>query len=606
MYIKETKMKTKVAVAILSVLMILTMALTSCTKEATPTPTATPATTMTTAPTNWWDKFGKPQYGGTITCRGLFDNPSFDPLAPVGHGTTVMWFESLFGPDWALDPDVWAYDVGWIPQQYYTGLLAEGWERTGPLTVVVKLRQGIHWQDKPPVNGRELTAEDVQYSYDRMMGTGSGFTEPNSFWAGALTAVERVVATGKYTLEFRLKQPSVIAMDQVLGASVMGIAVIVPHEWVEQGDTQDWQNAVGTGPFILSGYETEVSLTYTRNPNYWGYDERHPENQLPYIDEFKYVKIPDTATALAAMRTNKIDILGRGERGSAVTWQQLQGLINTNPDIQVGVLPASGGQTLELRCDKAPFTDIRVRKALQMALDRKLIAESHYPGPLLEGQELGAVCGMAPPSYKGWVTPFDEWPADLQEEYSYNPDKARQLLSDAGYPNGFSTHVLASSTDDVELLEIIKSYFKDIGVDMEIKTMDSTAAVRSIASAGKHEQMVMSARMGMAQPPDLLLRLSVSTNTRDNFTYHNDAYFDGLAAQFNTATDTDEAKRLFNEADMYLISHHWRVVTCLVTTPSVWQPWIKGLNSGSPTPNLSVGCAGFFPARVWIDQGYVK
>ena len=99
----------------------------------------------------------------------------------------------------------------WVPERFMGGdQLAESWELTDPQTVTVYLREGVYWQDKPPVNGREFTADDVVYNYDRLLGTGSGFTEPIPYYFGMLTAIDDVVATD-------MEQGSVVVGLRLIG-----------------------------------------------------------------------------------------------------------------------------------------------------------------------------------------------------------------------------------------------------------------------------------------------------------------------------------------------------------------------------------------------------
>ena len=294
-------MKKAVILVLTSIFLIILPVLNACSKEEEPSSSTTPATGSTepaataTMSGNWWDEFGEPQYGGELNLfKGNWEF-SADPASPIG-ASTAMWFESLFGPDDTVDPDVWAYDTAFIPEEYIKGLLAESWEVTDAQTITVEIREGIHWQNKEPVNGRELTAHDVEYSYDRLLGTGNGFTEPNNFWISALSSIEKVNAVDDYTVEFKLKQPGAAALYQVFIARVYTLAVIVPHEWVEQGDTGNWENAVGTGPWMLTECVDQTSLTFSANPGYWGTDGRYPENQLPYLDTLKYVIISSITT----------------------------------------------------------------------------------------------------------------------------------------------------------------------------------------------------------------------------------------------------------------------------------------------------------------------
>ena len=139
------------------------------------------------------------------------------------------------------------------------------------------------------------------------------------------------------------------------------------------GGVNDWHHAIGTGPFILTDFVPGSSATMVKNPNYWGYDQRYPQNQLPYVDTVKFLIIPDNATALAAMRTGKIDVL------DGISLQDAQSMQKTNPEMlqfSMSIIYCY----LDPRNDVAPFNDIRVRKAMQMAIDLPTIAKTFYAG----------------------------------------------------------------------------------------------------------------------------------------------------------------------------------------------------------------------------------
>ena len=220
-------MKRKVIWLGLSFLILAAMLLASCststttstsTSAAISTPTSTPTSTVTSTPKsttittsvttttaktgNWWDKLGKPQYGGTMTIRYNQGIGEFDPYqGPLFFGVDP-WFEQLTGDDWTLDPAVYDYTASFRPAQYVKGWLATSWEMPNPSTYVVHLRQGVHWQNIPPVNGRELVADDVVYTFDRLFGLGDGFTKPGPGSSSYWVSLTSVVATDKYTVTF--------------------------------------------------------------------------------------------------------------------------------------------------------------------------------------------------------------------------------------------------------------------------------------------------------------------------------------------------------------------------------------------------------------------
>ena len=138
------------------------------------------------------------------------------------------------------------------------------------------------------------------------------------------------------------------------------------------GNLDDWHHAIGTGPFILTDYVSGSSAQLVKNPNFWAYDERYPQNKLPYINSIVYLIIPDTATALAALRTGKIEAV------DGLLASDAKNLNKTNPEILQVTYPPMAGHSLDLRNDLKPFNDIRVREAMQMAIDLPTIAKTYY------------------------------------------------------------------------------------------------------------------------------------------------------------------------------------------------------------------------------------
>jgi peptide/nickel transport system substrate-binding protein len=413
-----------------------------------------------------------------------------------------------------------------------------------------------------------MTAKDVAYSYDRILAKGPFEGEkPNGFFVRLIPSLDRVVALDKYTLEFRLNTPSFQAMEEVMGP-FLGIC-IVPPEWVNlpEEERKDWRNIPGTGPFYLADFQTNVLISGKRNPNYWAYDPRHPKNKLPYLDEVKVVAIPNIATAIAALRTAKLDTLtdDRDNPGLA----EAQHLAKVNPEIKQFRWPANARAAL-FKYGVEPFNDIRVRKALQMAIDIESISESHYLG---EGTP--TACGILHPmTAKPWLTPFEEWPASLREEYTYNPEKAKALLAEAGYPNGFSTNIMCSGNDDTTLLQIIKSMWEEVGVKMDINVMDM-GTHRSLSLKLKYDQMNWGFFSGMTNPPGTALSTFWSKKLQ-RIAGINDPKADELIEAYYAATTMDEALSRFKEAEMYFLSQHYGATTGARVTPQFCQPWVKG------------------------------
>ncbi|RPH47393.1 MAG: hypothetical protein EHM85_19920, partial [Desulfobacteraceae bacterium] len=218
-------MAKKVLFGLLVTVLLLASLLVSCSSTSTtssqtntvlqPTTNQSTSTTVpkTTAKGNWWDKLGEPQYGGTLTYRLAGFMATFDPCV-AAPGALYIQYEGLFTYDWTVDRNTYPYNTTFVPIKYHMGYLSEKWEQKDPQTLIVYLRHGVHYQNEPPVNGREFTSDDVQQHYDRILGTGSGYTQPNPLLSGWLSLLERVTATDKYTVTVKFKKPSAIAIFQ--------------------------------------------------------------------------------------------------------------------------------------------------------------------------------------------------------------------------------------------------------------------------------------------------------------------------------------------------------------------------------------------------------
>jgi peptide/nickel transport system substrate-binding protein len=162
--------------------------------------------------------------------------------------------------------------------------LAQRWEELDDTTYVFHLRKGVKWHNKPPVNGRELVAEDVKFTYDRfLMEKGNA----NRF---LLEPVDRVEVVDRYTVQFLLKEPYVWLVNAL--AYPWSMWIVAPEVVQQYGDLKKPETAIGTGPFVLERYEPNVKAVFTRNPDYFRQGQ-------PYVDGVEWLIIPDESTSLA-------------------------------------------------------------------------------------------------------------------------------------------------------------------------------------------------------------------------------------------------------------------------------------------------------------------
>ena len=337
-----------------------------------------------TDPTNG-KVYSAPAYGGTMTFAVQREQPGTDPMHFGSTGADGV-AEKLGMVDWGIDRDV--YDLtgafAYIPQSVLTGRLAESWEISPDgLTYTFNIRKGVNWHDKAPMNGRELTAQDIEYNYHRVWGLGSGFTAPpETYTAGALVGipVESVTATDKYTVAIKLKQPRLVALTPILidwGAFIMPPEVIKQH-----GDVKDWRNLVGTGPFMLTDWVEGSSMTWEKNPDYWGYDEKFPENRLPYFDGLSALIMKEPATILAALRSGQVDYVGVIGIAEMIYTPEKESIERTNPEIAFypWSIRSENSFPFNMATDNPFSKDVRVRRAMQMALDLETMNNTYFRG----------------------------------------------------------------------------------------------------------------------------------------------------------------------------------------------------------------------------------
>jgi len=203
----------------------------------------------------------------------------------------------------------------------------------------------------------------------------------------------------------------------------------------------------------------------------------------------------------------------------------------------------------------------------------------------------------------GWGFPYEEWPQDLKEEYAYNPTQSKQLLADAGYPDGFKTNIVANATGDMNLLQIVKTYFAAVGIDMEIRTMEASAYTTFI-NAHKHDQLVYNGRIGKlgaigSNPVNFLSRFGP-----DNYMAVNDSVYVAFHPKGWTTTSFDDIKKLLKDCNEHVARQHYLVSLLQPMEYALYQPWFKGYNGQFDSISAAAGPHRLFyyAARFWLDH----
>ena len=545
----------------------------------------------------WWLKLGKPQYGGELRILANWNIEDFDPhlRGPLGNIYSA-WMETLLTDDWTLDPCIFDFKAHWRPTQYLKGSVAENCEFTDPQTYVVHLRKGIHWQNLPPANGREFVADDVVFHFARLKNYKGGYAEPSQVSSGEFKDLISITAMDKYTVVFKwtISNPALILdiLHQV-GVSQFLENPEAVRKW---GDLSDWHHALGTGAFILNDFVFGDSATMIKNPNYWGFDERYPQNRLPYLNTVKYMVITDEARVIEEMRSGNIDIVDHISPFAAYSIKE------TNPEILMFTHPDSNALSIEPRNDVVPFNDIRVRKAMQLAIDLPTISRSHYRG-IVEPFP----CTLTSRYMTGWGFPYEEWPQDLKDEYTYNPQKSKELLAEAGYPHSFKTNIIVGTDADRVLLEMIKSYFAQVDIDMEIRTLENKEWLNFVKKDHKHDQLAHrtgGSPLGHTSAPSHDLT-QFRKDSPNNWAMVDDESFNSLLPRAFKASSISEIKRVIRDANEYVARQHFSISLLQPKAYSLCQPWVKGFSAQFGSAWAHAGGPArlsFYLGRFWIDQ----
>ena len=548
-----------------------------------------------------------PEYGGTLTYA--WGGRVSDNVDPLAVGFEAGWLidgvnEKLALGDWALDREVFDWTDNFVPTHVLTGNLAESWETPDPVTYVFHIRQGVHYALNPDseasrlVNGRELTADDVVYTYQRNTAQGDFTERPAQPDAAFNLPWESIEATGKYTVVMKLTEPSLDALQPILNAAWNWI---LPPEVIEQyGNYEDWKNVVGTGPLILTDYVEGVSKNFTKNPDFWDYDEKYPENRLPYVDEIRAPLMAEEATRISALRTGKIDIIQHAGVADIGNMDVIRSLQRTNPEIEVYSYYQRAFQVFGLNIRNAPFDDVRVRRALQMALDLETINDTYF----------GGFADWKDPAWlsaKGYYTPFEEWPEELKQYYTYDPEGAEQLLDEAGYPRGadgirFTAEYTHRDVIDFGYTEVAAGYWADIGVEVTTRIVDTGTM---IAAKTDTTYEMITGDMGQPNAVWAMQAHRDSTPFIREYLACSDpcaidtSVLDAAADAFYAATTVEEQFEAAKAYNMFVIEQHMQIWGPLAPQFQVNNPWVKGYNG-----EYSLGEIQYHTvlARLWIDQ----
>jgi peptide/nickel transport system substrate-binding protein len=460
-------------------------------------------------------------------------------LLSVGPGLS---YTRLLGRK--LGPDIQAGALI-IPE----ALVAQSWEQPDDTTYLFKLNPAAKWHNIPPVNGRQITAQDVAYSATRQIDL--------KVSAGFLPDVERFTAvdagTVRVTLQ-RLNPDFLIALTGMQNKIVAREAVELKGD-LKQGPT------IGAGAWIFKEYVPGNAVRFVRNPDYWIKDEFG--TQLPYADTLEILKVADQSTQIAAFRARKV----LTNYLAPLSWEQSKLLKQENPSLVINELqPGGGGAThwLTLRVDIAPTNDLRVRQAISKAIDRVAVTQALDPNAP-PGRLNTALMSY---SSEDQLLPEDEVKKALAQDVS----EAKKLLEAAGAKNwtpdmwAFTYGGQVRASD-----EFIQRQLKDVGINAAIRPMDNIQ-LTNWAYTGHDLQLATASWTFVLDGPHAFLTKAFKTGGDRNNTHLSDPQLDSLIdAQAKEVKDTKRRAQILQQAQRRILE----LVATLPASLSVSSPWVN-------------------------------
>jgi ABC-type transport system substrate-binding protein len=506
----------------------------------------------------------QPKRGGVLKHVGL-EPPTFDIQATVSYQTQLIssfvhrqLFKFVNGATYG------ASDFTRVPD---LALKAEV-SKDGKIYTIA-LRPGVRWEQRAPVNGREVVAADVKYSMERAL--------KKSPYASLLGQVEGIETPDKRTVRIHLADAFAPFLHNL---AEPWNAILPPEVEDKLGDFKAAESLVGCGPFVLERYEPGVKAVFARNPNYY-------DKGLPYLDKVEWLFIKDRSTQLSLFRAGQVDIpfydarIPRGDVGS---------FKRSNPAYPIVFWDWLANRTLAMRTDKAPFNDVRVRRALSMAVDRKKWVAQYLDGQGFEDH------GSVPAPMREWKLPAK----DLGEGARYlehNPALAKRLLAEAGFPNGMKvkcTHWPGYGPEYVEDLELLAFNLKQVGVELQIVNEEYGNYIRG-SFLGKFDETSWGPSSIFTEVDGYLYNF-YKTGQPNNRSHVADTQLDVLLDAQRRYLSKSSRKKVIDDIQRLTAEKAYYVYTPYPKNVSAWTPRVKNYgpkNSFDRGAQLEV---------VWLDK----
>ncbi len=430
--------------------------------------------------------------------------------------------------------------------------IARSWKLSDDqLTYLFRLRRDIRFS-----NGRKVSAQDVKYSFERVLSPGTKapltwvldrIEGARDFMAGKTESVSGIQIVNDHTLTIKIQKP----FGPFLSLLAMTTAYIVPREEVARLGQDFSSQPIGSGPYVLKEWKHGRQLILTAREDY--FDGR------PKLNGIFYRIIPEDLTAVMEFETGHLDVLlipaSEYKRyTSDPAWRDL-----------VYGRPGLNTYYLGLNCTRPPFNDVRVRKAMNLGIDRQHILNTVF-------EKRGVLAnGPIPPGL--WKS--KNW-SHLLQGYAYDPKKAKELIREAGAEGHTITIYIATDPEVLDVIEVIQSQLAELGLKVEIVQLD-WSALKQAVNEGEPDAFWLSWWADYPDPENFLFPLfhSASVGSGGNRTRCIDPELDRLIETAQGTMDEKQRYRLYRQAEDRVIKNAPWVFMWHKADYFVIQPWVK-------------------------------
>lgn len=484
------------------------------------------------------------KYGGKVTIRFPYQPTSLGYLPDLIPPTAVLpivqpALETLgrYNPDGTMGP--------W---------LATDWQLDPESkTITVELREGVKFHD-----GTDFNADAVKWVFD----TAIEAKRPLS------TTLERVEVVDSHTVRFHLNTWTTGILHDMFWI----YPIASPTAFEKMGKDGVMFHPVGTGPFKFDAYEPDQYVRYVRNENYW-------QEGKPYLDEIEIRLITDNNTALNAFLGGEIDVAVQLTGDMADQYKDTTDFELVPVETTVGL--EMRGLVANSIDKQSPLADPNVRKAISYAINREEIAQALF---------------------KGYVTPTSQffmegspfYNPDL-EAFEYNPEKARQLLAEAGYPDGFSTRLIGQPPESV-ILQAVQGYLAEVGITAEVEIYERARYLAMAMTEGWDGLITYTTTTQNELGSMLRPHFGPDANTWGPFVDRPDELFQ-LISQFDQEIDNEIRKEISDELQkVFFEKYHLANMIYIEKIPYFKHKHVK--DAGFYTNRAAM----FTPEKMWVEK----